>query len=186
MKLSKFFFLFVLLIGLSQCSSIGELQRMAQEDQQIRGQVAKTRGRDTTLIRRMAYDDSLRTDRLEQILNGRSWFDSSSSHSDIRNAFILLNHSYNHNMQRNALPWLRIQAKERIISEVDVATLEDRLLVVDNKPQKYGTQLHVVNDEIVPFPLEDSSIVAQRRAKLGLPPLATYIKMANQFFKNSH
>jgi len=63
------------------------------------------------------------------------------------------------------------------------ATFYDRLMTAQNKPQLYGTQFHEVNGELVPFPIEDEAHVEERRAKMGLQPLAEYTKLMREVFK---
>ena len=61
------------------------------------------------------------------------------------------------------------------VARKDIAYLADRVLVGAGKPQKYGTQL---GPGFKPLPIEDEEHVDARRAKLGLPPLAEYVKAA--------
>lgn len=56
-----------------------------------------------------------------------------------------------------------------------IAYLTDRVLVGTGKPQRFGTQLGV---DFKPAAIADEGEVDARRAKLGLPPLADYIKAA--------
>jgi hypothetical protein len=61
-----------------------------------------------------------------------------------------------------------------------VALMTDRLLVLkDKKKQRYGTQLVPKDGKLVPQPIEDEAHVDARRAELGLPPLADYLKVVN-------
>jgi hypothetical protein len=56
----------------------------------------------------------------------------------------------------------------------------DRLLVMkDKKKQLYGTQLTPKDGKLVPQPIEDEANVDARRKGLGLPPLADYLRLAN-------
>ena len=64
-----------------------------------------------------------------------------------------------------------------------LATTIDRICVGEGKPQVYGTQFKEVNGEMVPEPIEDAEHVDQRRAKVGLQPLAEYAEMIKQFYK---
>ena len=57
---------------------------------------------------------------------------------------------------------------------VSVAYLTDRVLVNEGKPQRYGTQMTMQGDQIVPKPIEDAEHVDARRASVGLPPMAEY------------
>jgi len=64
-----------------------------------------------------------------------------------------------------------------------VATTIDRIRVREGKPQVYGTQFKEANGAMVPEPIEDREHVDERRAKVGLQPLAEYQKLIDQFYK---
>lgn len=55
-----------------------------------------------------------------------------------------------------------------------LAYLEDRVLVGQGKPQRYGTQARLEDGTIVFHPIDDPEGVDARRSSLGMPPLATY------------
>jgi hypothetical protein len=60
----------------------------------------------------------------------------------------------------------------------EVAMLEDRILTREGKKQMYGTQLRT-NDQTKLwelFPIEDEENVDLRRAAVGLPSMAEYLK----------
>ena len=62
----------------------------------------------------------------------------------------------------------------------DVAMLEDRVLVGEGKEQIYGTQLHFgpeTEGRWELYPILDEEKVDERRAAVGLPPLAEYLKV---------
>jgi uncharacterized protein YoaH (UPF0181 family) len=61
-----------------------------------------------------------------------------------------------------------------------VAYLTDRVLVGEKKPQRYGTQM---GNDFKPAPIEDPDNVDERRAEVGLPPLAEYIRMSREAYK---
>jgi hypothetical protein len=63
-----------------------------------------------------------------------------------------------------------------------VATTIDRIRVREGKPQIYGTQFKEANGAMVPEPIEDEQHVDERRAKVGLQPLAEYKKLIDQFY----
>jgi hypothetical protein len=58
----------------------------------------------------------------------------------------------------------------------NVAYLTDRVLLAEGKPQRYGTQFDFVAGKLQPKPIEDEDHVDQRRAEVGLQPLAEYAK----------
>lgn len=60
------------------------------------------------------------------------------------------------------------------------ALLTDRVLVNQGHPQRYGTQMmRDAEGKRIAKPIEDVETVDQRRAELGLKPLAQYLAEAN-------
>ncbi|QDU57185.1 DUF6624 domain-containing protein [Aeoliella mucimassa] len=68
------------------------------------------------------------------------------------------------------------------VSQQNVAYLTDRVLVAQGKPQKFGTQLHVEAGELVLRPTQDEATLDERRAAIGLQPVADYLQMARQMY----
>ncbi|WP_417486429.1 DUF6624 domain-containing protein [Maricaulis sp.] len=65
------------------------------------------------------------------------------------------------------------------------ALLYDRVAVAEDRPQRYGSQFRCENGEQVYPPIEDPDTVDERRASLGLEPLAAYQARSNQFYGSS-
>ena len=63
------------------------------------------------------------------------------------------------------------------MSQPNVASLTDRVLLAEGTKQRYGTQVTVVDGKWTPRPLEDEAHVDKRRAAAGLSPLAEYLKL---------
>jgi len=67
------------------------------------------------------------------------------------------------------------------ISPQALAMLEDRLLVHEGKPQRYGTQFTLAPDGLFRFaPAAGVDRLEARRAKAGLPPFAQYVCMMEE------
>jgi hypothetical protein len=64
----------------------------------------------------------------------------------------------------------------------DVAYLTDRVLLAEGKKQVYGTQFHSPKGKWEPRPLEDEANVDKKRAEVGLPPLAEYVKQLESVY----
>lgn len=62
----------------------------------------------------------------------------------------------------------------------DVAVLEDRQRLRVGRKQIYGTQMHVVNGAVVPYPTEDLPHVDLRRDGAQLPPYAVSLCLARE------
>lgn len=89
-------------------------------------------------------------------------------------AFLVLQHA-DTGTQRKYLPLLRDAVRRKDALGSHLAMLEDRVRVADGKPQLYGTQL---GGAPLRFdPIEDEAHVDERRAGVGLPPMAEYARM---------
>ena len=62
------------------------------------------------------------------------------------------------------------------LSRQQYALLTDRVLLAQGKKQRYGSQVEVKDGHSVPLPLDDPEHVDERRATMGLEPLADYLK----------
>ncbi len=65
-----------------------------------------------------------------------------------------------------------------------LATTVDRIRIREGQPQWYGTQFREVNGEMVPEPIEDEAHVDERRASVGLQPLAEYAILIKQMYQS--
>jgi hypothetical protein len=82
-------------------------------------------------------------------------------------------------LQRLALAaFERLHAADEFPGE-DLARLEDRVLVNQDRRQRYGTQFDWKSGHFDPTPIEDPEGVDARRSALGLMPLADYACMMN-------
>lgn len=60
------------------------------------------------------------------------------------------------------------------VRPANIAFLEDRILVNEDKPQRYGTQFKGEGHSFGPHPIEDEAHLDARRASMGLEPFAAY------------
>jgi hypothetical protein len=63
-----------------------------------------------------------------------------------------------------------------------VALLTDRLARARGEPQVYGTQAMLRDGRMAVGPIRDSSGVDARRAAIGLPPLAEYLRVLDSVY----
>jgi hypothetical protein len=77
--------------------------------------------------------------------------------------------------QRRCLELLSAAVEAGEATERELAYLTDRVLVVEGAPQLYGTQLRRRGDHFEPCDLSDPDGVDERRAAVGLGPLAEYL-----------
>ena len=90
----------------------------------------------------------------------------------------LLYHSiWSPNVMRRGLGLLRAAERRGEIDPLDVALLEDRILMLEGKPLQYGTQLEWDDNGVLnPLPIADPADVDVRRRAVGLGPLAEEIE----------
>ena len=131
---------------------------------------------DAGFTRRMAARDSADSATLRAIMDRHGWPGRGLGGADgATAAWLVAQHVAG--LQHEALRLMRaLPAGE--VSPTDMALLEDRILVSDGKPQRYGTQLTWANEF---NPIEDMAHLDERRAAVGLPPLSVYLCMMKGF-----
>lgn len=92
-------------------------------------------------------------------------------------AFLVIQHSNLATMQKY-LPTMRAAAAEGELAKQNLALVEDRVLTFQAKPQLYGSQYRYDEATGKPefFSIADEAHVDERRASMGLEPLADYAK----------
>jgi hypothetical protein len=85
--------------------------------------------------------------------------------------------------QQKLLPLFEKAYADKQFSGHKLAEFTDTVLIGMKKKQRYGTQLAIVNGEIVFNTIEDSENVDARRHKLGLMPLEDYKKLLIKMYK---
>ncbi|MBP3774153.1 MAG: hypothetical protein ILA34_02235 [Bacteroidaceae bacterium] len=86
--------------------------------------------------------------------------------------------------QRKYLPLVREKTEEDIVKPSDYATLYDRLLMHEGKPQMYGTQVRMaatfVGEDLAMqlflWPVQDADGLDSLRASVGLSPIGSYLE----------
>lgn len=132
--------------------------------------------RDTSFTRRMALRDAADSAELRAVMNRFGWPGRSLVGPDGASAAWLVAQHID-GLQHEVLRRMRaLPAGE--VSPTDLAMLEDRVLVSDDQPQRYGTQLTWANEF---RPIDDIAHLDDRRAAVGLPPLSVYLCMMKGF-----
>ena len=85
--------------------------------------------------------------------------------------FLAIQHAPKDEVRERYFPMLESSAQRGESSLSQMATMKDRILVNNKKPQIYGTQWNYVNDKLILFPLEDVNSVNQKRIEVGLDSL---------------
>lgn len=100
-------------------------------------------------------------------------------------AFLILQHA-DLASQKKYFRLLQDAATKGEARLANAAMLEDRILWQEGKKQIYGTQLHSgpeTGGKLELWPIEDEEHVDERRAAVGLPPLAEYLKLLGVDYK---
>lgn len=92
-------------------------------------------------------------------------------------AFVIAQHAISlPHFQRRMLALLLEAAETGELNAVDTAYLSDRIAVFEGKPQLFGTQFDWdESGQLSPAPVRDPLGLDERRASVGLPPMAEMI-----------
>ena len=91
-----------------------------------------------------------------------------------RAAWVIAQHAISQpQFQRQCLALLEVAVARGEAPASQMAMLADRIRVLEGRPQLYGTQFDWdANGQMSPLPIEDAREVDERRAHVGLEPLA--------------
>ena len=116
---------------------------------------------------------------LEGLLQAKGWPKISAvGQSASTTAFLIIQHS-NIAKQKKYLPIIKKLCSIKESDWQEYALMYDRIQVSENKPQKYGSQIHfnekTQTNEL--YPLENETKVEEWRKELGMESLADYVSM---------
>ena len=170
-------------------SNIGlqkELEAMVKADQDIRNEIGSVGWENAPreLFEKMDLIDVRNTDRLKEIIEKYSWVTAGLvGKSGVSAAFLIVQHSPDYKFKEEILPLLKQSyLNGEGVTGQQVALLTDRVLVYQGKPQIYGTQLNILDGELVFNPISDKENVDRRRSEVGLPPLEEYKKLISEAY----
>ncbi len=161
-----------------------ELEQMHAEDQAVRGDVWAvvqefgTESPQYEALREQGLEvDAKNIARLIEILEEHGW----PGHSLVgevacTGAFLILQHA-DLPIQKTYLPLLREATAAGESKTTALALLEDRIRLHEGEKQIYGSQFVRGKDgQAELWPIEDEAHVDERRAQVGLEPLASYLE----------
>jgi hypothetical protein len=134
-----------------------------------------------SLYQQMKLHDTQNEARVKAIIAQYGWPGASLvGRSGSSTAFLVLQHSNLATIQEY-LPLIRQAAAKGELTKGELALMEDRVLIFQNKAQVYGSQVrsNATTGKMEFFPIEDEAHVDERRASMGLGPLADYAQMFN-------
>lgn len=162
-----------------------ELEVRGERDQHIRQGFGAGGRIDSAQARAMAQTDSSNTSWLKAYVARWGWPTSAQvGRSAVEAAFLIVQHAVHDTaFMRAMLPYIQDAHRRGDLDGGSVAMLTDRLEVKAGHRQIYGTQLSLQNGRWVLDPVADSTGVDARRAKVGLPPLADYLRLVDSMFR---
>jgi Family of unknown function (DUF6624) len=166
-----------------------ELLTMIAEDERVRAELAADGSLYQGYHPRMAEMHQRNAARMADLIARHGWLGRSMVGDDgAAAAWRIVQHAIGDpDLQRAALPLLRVAIAQNEAEPWWAAMLEDRICLFEGRPQIYGTQFDWAEDgQIGPYPpVDDPDNVDARRAAVGLEPLAEKVSqmrtaMANQ------
>jgi hypothetical protein len=133
----------------------------------------------------MARTDSSNTAWLKDYVAQWGWPTAQQVGRDgVEAAFLIVQHAVHDTAFMRAMLQPIEQAYRRgDLEDGAVALLTDRVEVKAGRPQIYGTQLSLREGRWVLDPIADSAAVDARRQRLGLPPLAEYLRLVDSVLR---
>ncbi|HSU14104.1 DUF6624 domain-containing protein [Longimicrobium sp.] len=163
---------------------VDTLVRLGREDQDGRAALAQAAAAgDTATLKQSLRADSARSLWLRRVVREHGWPTRASMPDTAAHvAWLILQHSPFYEWQGEMLPTLEELAARGELPPPDLALFTDRVLVHRGQPQRYGTQFNVTGGRLVPAPIADLPRLDARRAAVGLPPVADYVRMLGEMY----
>ncbi len=166
-----------------------QLDSIYEEDQKYRMQIDETEKKFglksvemKALWKTIREKDSVDLIKVENILDRYGWLGQETvGKSGNAALFLVIQHCSDMAVRDKYLPMMRDAVKNGKASGSELALLEDRTALGHGRRQIYGSQISRNTETLVYYvsPLEDPDHVDQRRAEVGLPPLAEYVNNWN-------
>ncbi|MDD2656251.1 MAG: hypothetical protein PHQ18_01630 [Patescibacteria group bacterium] len=133
--------------------------------------------------------DQENTQRLKEIIDRIGWPTKSKvGENSAHYAWLLAQHAdQDLEFQKKCLELMKQEQKEEVQQE-DVASLEDRTLVAEKKPQRYGTQCSIENGILylpkkTPTEIFEPENLDKRRAEMGMEPFAEHEEAMRKMYE---
>ncbi|HKQ53621.1 MAG TPA: DUF6624 domain-containing protein [Pyrinomonadaceae bacterium] len=168
-----------------------ELMKLGDEDQKYREQMfelmKKLAGSDReqqmkkflAVVKKQDAIDNKNKRKLDRLVERYGWPTKSMVGSEASGAAFLVVQHGDPAYMKKYFPLIKAAAAKGEAKPGQAAMMEDRMLMNEGKKQIYGTgaQTDPVTNELKLWPIENEEEVDARRAAVGLPPLAEYLKM---------
>lgn len=154
-----------------------KINKMAEEDQDIRKEILINEPFPKSIIKRLGEIDTKTSNFMKEIVSliGLPTI-SKVGEKASNNAWLLVQHSPDMKFQKRYLRLLKKNISD--VKKANIAYLDDRLLVSEGKQQLYGTQLqkNKGTGEWEFCEIKDRANVNKRRKEMGLGSLEEYMK----------
>lgn len=148
---------------------------MAEHDLRVRAELLAAGELFGCYDERMAAVHKQNAENLDRIVDEVGWPGKALVGSDgAEAAWLILQHAIGSpELQRKCLRLLENAVESGDVPAAQVACLEDRIRVFEERPQRYGTQFDWDGSGVLsPHPIEDPERVDEYRASVGLGPLS--------------
>lgn len=127
----------------------------------------------------MAKTDSSNLGKVETILMEYGWVGPDVVGKEANDAFFLVIQHAGLETQKKYLPMIEEAVKNKKAEGAQLALLVDRIEIREGRKQIYGSQIsiHKETREYYILPLLEPDTVDERRASVGLKPLAKYVEL---------
>ncbi len=161
-----------------------ELERIYELDQWYRihaDSVISLHGRQSLefqdFLRRSSKQDSVNEMRVKEILDTHGWLGTDVVSTKANTALFLVIQHAGLPVQEKYLPMMRRAVADGNAQASNLAYLEDRVLMRQGKPQRYGSQIVPDKEtgEWILYEVEDPANLDRRRLSVGLGPIQDYL-----------
>lgn len=165
-----------------------DLRTRVAEDQAMRerfvAQMQATGSPDSALVAKLRGIDSANTRWLRALVERDGWPTRARVGKEGLNAaFLLVQHADEDTaFQAWVLPHVERAFRAGEMEGQAFALLTDRLASARGTPQEFGTQTDFRGGRIIVQPIRDSANVDVRRAAVGLPPMAEYLRVLDSVY----
>lgn len=141
---------------------------------------------DSAQVAAMARADSANTTWLKAYVARWGWPTAAQvGREAVEAAFLIVQHAVHDTaFMRAMLPAIEQARRRGDLDGGAVAMLTDRIEVKAGHGQIYGTQLSLRGGRWVLDPIADSAAVDARRKRMGLPPLAEYLRLVDSMLRS--
>jgi hypothetical protein len=162
------------------------LSEMVEQDQEIRNKLMQL-GESPELFQRMEQLSKEHVQTLKHILSDYEWITISEFDQKAdRNAWLLVQHADNDvDFQKEILQKLERLYPLGETSSQNFAYLYDRVAHNENRPQRYGTQGHIIEGQWEPHEIEDFINLESRRTSMGMVSFQEYSDKIKQVYSRN-